>query len=324
MKAEEIDRIIVHPELMDRDVRIILFSMRKQEEGEPLNQKFIAGALGVGYSTVERHLRRLRELGLLSIERVDSHTWYYDFSAIYRSHLNVVTLHSCDPSQLRGSEDEFYAKLEDEALKNESPTLHSEAENCGVTLHSCDPSLHIYNKTNNLITKSDLLSGLKGQVEMKITGPDTKLKKILQSIPEKSKQTKKKSPPSEPKGPKPVEEYNCNDMYRSYCRHWRMAKIPGNPPSATIRDRKHFKDMITEQGAVVVLKYIKWVFKNWGALCSRDKVTGAPNINLIYGYRRSWLFESMKCDTVTKPKNSMAAEYSSSPREEDDFSESWG
>lgn len=330
MTPEMIDRILSHPELRDRDVRIVMFSIRQQEEGVALNQELIAKFIGSSSSTVERCIRRLRELRLLSTDRVDSHVWYYDFSAIYNSHLTVLTPHSSDPSELcrggNGLEDEDDDLIEVLPPQNEV----FGAENKILAPQSSDPSPHIYNKQNTPLLFSDNLLGQEGKKPMKIVGPDSRLKNLLSSIPEKNRKHKQKREEAarskEPTtGVTPVAQYNCNDMYKAYCSHWRKSGLLGNPQAATAKDRKLLKDMIAEQGAVEILRYIKWVFKNWEGLRVRDGVHGAPSVGVLFGFRNSWFYESLEGKKVSSRKSSPStAEYNSDRGDDDSYSESWG
>jgi len=93
---------------------------------------------------------------------------------------------------------------------------------------------------------------------------------------------------------KPKVEYNQIDLWFVFKRCWNDAKINGRPTIWTLRERKHVKDMIAEQGSEAIVTYFEYCFKNWNALVFNHHITSiVPSIPLLYGYRRSLLPEAL-------------------------------
>ena len=298
MLGEHLDRLVRHPALDDRDLRIILFSMRLQEKGEFVTQRRVAEGLTIGHSTVERRFRRLRKEGFLFLERVNSTVWFYDFSSLYDTPLSVA-LHPDDPSPKRRARP-----------SSESP----------VTLHSGDPSPHISKKKDqNKGRKKDL--PVRDGEEMRVHGPDGKLKTVIQGIPPGKKKHRDRSAVKKSRlETKEISDYNCNDLIALFYREWRKVNLPGNPTKVTGREAKHLKELIDDQGPENAVKYIQWVFANWDGLVEEYQVSGAPSIVLLYGYRRSWVFRALKNEVPGKSKKG-TSEY----KGKDDIpSGSWG
>lgn len=137
---------------------------------------------------------------------------------------------------------------------------------------------------------------------MEVKGRDSDLKRLLVELGTRDCSSSKRfvtqvKPPV--KGAKTVSQYNCNDFWHVFKSMWRSADLRGSPTTWTVRERKHVKELIDEQGPEAVHAFLQYVFQNWGSICQRYKINGYPNIPLLYGYRRSLFPESLNGPTVT-------------------------
>jgi hypothetical protein len=92
---------------------------------------------------------------------------------------------------------------------------------------------------------------------------------------------------------KAVEDYNANDMENIFRGLWNEHGFVGNPFRWTLKEKKFAKEMIKVQGQQVVVDVMKYVFENWQEIMMRYRISGAPSMQLIYAYRRTWTFDAI-------------------------------
>jgi biotin operon repressor len=301
MDSRYLSCILTHRDLTDRSVRIVLLALSFQEQGKRLTQRKLADSLGIGISTVERHFKKLRECGLMTQKRIGSYEWEYAFKCI--KPLEAVPSLEETPHINDGSEDAFSGAVE---------SFGGE-----LTPHMGDTSEHILKKEYTICKKEhddmfytmDIPKVYPSEGgRMKVIGPKGAFKDNLEAIPLGNKKDRDRAFPRKRVEGKSEAEYNHKDIARVFFQEWRNNRIPGNPVSFVGRDWKHLCELIKEQGPEAIVKYVRWVFTNWVQLKSSYGVTGAPSIPIIYGFRRSWLFEALS-DSVPKGKVS-GAEFS--------------
>jgi len=295
MDASLVFRINVHPELDDRDKVMLVTALAHKEVEGDINQARLAQALHIGRATVERRFQRLRGKGLVSIHRSGAHSWSYDFSGF-------LTLHALksDPSSL-GEGLEGHRDNSGPSCMSDGPHTETAVKNSSETPSGPssmgDPSLHEIKHSSIIEETSSLVSPGRKDTMVKVTGPDTEFKKDLEKIAGRPVKGERFGVPVNKQRAamekKEVSEYNCNDLWYIFKDAWRSRSWNGHPTRWTNRDRGHAKELIDEQGAENIVKYIKWVFAEWENLCRRYKVKGYPSIQIAYAYRRSWLPEAL-------------------------------
>lgn len=280
--------ILIHPEISHRDARLLGMIHALQTQGRHVIHEELAEALDISVLSVARRLRLLRERGIVSNERVGSHQWWYTISLPD----SIVDLDSppdppSGPSGPPGGQD--------------SPTSDPTPDPTGT------PST-----ASNTLT---LIPGGKGkETEEKTEGAiestlsqdpkmNDKLKKVVEEA--KARGTKKPAPKRERFGvrkdhrreafkTKEPSMYNVNDLELVYQAAWERSKRKGRPYRWTNKDRGQAKHLIQDQGPENAAKLIEYATEHWNALMQRYGVTGAPSLQAIYAYRRSWMGEALE------------------------------
>lgn len=89
-------------------------------------------------------------------------------------------------------------------------------------------------------------------------------------------------------------DYNANDLALLISREWKAKGWKSKSPRFTMRDRGHAKSLIEDHGAEDVATAIEYMIRNWADICRRYRVTGFPSIRVLYGFRHSWIPESVE------------------------------
>jgi len=169
-----------------------------------------------------------------------------------------------------------------------------------------------------------------------VTGPDSRLKEILEqkvaNVGNKKRVSPKKDRFKVRGGPtnrwerfkaKKPSEYKVPDMEMLYKQTWEKEQLSGRPFSWTGKDQGQVKRMIVDQGAEAVAKLIVYVLSNWDKIKRRYRLTGTPSPAVIYGYRRSWMPEAI--DGPPKEVLRGPAEWTGDADEDDELDETgWG
>lgn len=70
---------------------------------------------------------------------------------------------------------------------------------------------------------------------------------------------------------------------------FREAFPKSKPPRFEMKYMKLLKFLNTEQGGERSLSYIEFVCRNWSLVSKKCKITGYPNISILWGFRSSLL-----------------------------------
>jgi hypothetical protein len=362
-----------------KDIQVILMLQRLQNINGVTNQLEVGKNLGYSVKTIERRLRKLKELGWVKLVRTGSKTWNY----VITGDCPFISCGENEPEKLSAEQKQvsgFYVLrmigepprvVSGPSFVSGCPEIPDTAVKSGriePSKQAADPSTPIYTKSycynienynydvdmsyENISIENEkefdiwrapstqsapqpkpspsiqISDEEEDMAEPKITGSDTgalaDLKKRLESgesyVQGKVRKGgfKASNPPdvfgkeelAYPKKeqtlfcpPKSREdstkekskaEYNQFDMWFVFKRCWKEANLNGRPTIWTLRERKHVRDMIAEQGSEAIVTYFEYCFKNWKTLAFAHHITSVvPSIPILYGYRRSLLPEAL-------------------------------
>ena len=315
-------------EIDDRDIRLLLLIHNLQAELGNVRYKDLTEVLSIGRATVARRIANLIELGLLISTRTGSKTVFYEVPL-----LETKETPKSDNRQNQSSESkcprlpDMRSHLDDTAQKPVRSHL-DETSDPTVRSHLGEVSPHIIYISNYLEKKKHNKNcsypERAMEPEMKISGPDGALKDLLHSSSEntaKAKQSKKekraaKVPIEDPDlSPERFSVPGCgegpktpHDFRLLFDRLWREHNLKGRPTRWTKKELAQVKDMISDQGAEVVIGYFRYVFENWESLQKRFRVLGYPSLPTMYGFRRTWMTEYQN-GVSGEPKFKGMAEY---------------
>lgn len=136
-----------------------------------------------------------------------------------------------------------------------------------------------------------------------VAGPNTVLKKELEdtlNTPRKKKKKKLDSSNSTPQArlrqrmkEKTEAEYNVTDMRLLYEELWCGKGWKGFAPKWTMKDKKHIRNLLDEQGGKNTVRYFRYVVQEWENIRRRYRIQGAPNAAILWGFRSSLLHEAL-------------------------------
>lgn len=314
----------------DRDLRVLLTLQKLQDQNGVVSQIDVGRHLGISVKTVERRLRKIRDLGWVYVTREGSKEWSYfftpecPFTSCGESELEelpaVVPISSfCEPSQIFSGPSQMSYSGPSRIPNTPDPDLKililSRNAKDGTAAPDETAVQQLSIQENSMGTPKIYGSDEGGLSDLKqrISNGESfligrKVKKVKSSWGSQSpdefnkedewfKEKPKKQIPIKPKKSvedKTVQEYNCNDMWFIFKKFWKEHGLSGYPTAWTNKERKQVKNMIDEQGSEAVSKYFNFCCKNWKVLAHRFKISSiVPTVPILYGYRRSLLPEAL-------------------------------
>ena len=310
-------------DLDDRNFRLIVLIHKLQQELGHVRRQDLALALDVSVPTIERRLAQLKDLGLLTVERV-GRLRIYDIPLMNEAGQNhEVPSEPKEPYHLT-------PHLDDGIFEPHHHHL-DDGHHSTDTHHLGDassPIIYLDTYRSKLEESKKQYSPERRRADkMKISGPEGKLNNLLHSAQEKSEVAKKDR---EQRRAKRIKEeadllpetamtdqckrrvrhenteranYNVDDLRILFQDLWTKSGLRGRPTRWTLKERANVKDMIKDQGADVVAEYFEYVFENWADIQDRYRITGYPTLPAMYGYRRTWIPECLNgAQGTSRPK----------------------
>lgn len=249
----------------------------------------IAIDFGRHRNTITRHVGLLRDQGYVTQERTAKGAWRYTVAPEY-------TLKDTPNDTPGDTGDTPEGTLKD--TPNDTPNDTPRVYKLGIIPGGLE--------------NRDSEKNPKGENDVKLIGPQGALLQTIevaaQAAPRarEEKAERKRKPSSERFAvgknkrrlafdEKTVDEYNCNDIELVMQDAWKAQDLPGKPFRFTNADRKWAKEMIDDQSAEAVVTTVQYVIEHWGELLGRfPGLNGAPSMNVIYAYRRSWVPEALR------------------------------
>lgn len=315
--------LLVHPDLDDRDVRLLLLADELQRTSNKMTFRNLGDAIGVSESTVSKRFSRLRSLGVLSSKRMGSHQWGHTV------HLLEESRKAAAPVGLLRSEPVTPPPILTQHPGDASPqiALSFIKQSLDHTKINSEPNLYIRGK-NTIMTKTKPALPLADVI--RASQEKTKVAHEEQMEKRKAKLLADKNDFYQTAGSKKRMEhdlkdeaiYTVHDMEYLFRDEWKKAGLKGTPRKWAGKDVRAMALMIKDQTPEVVAGYIQYVFANWDAIVARyAKVLSYPNAALICAYSSSWIPEWQNGPKGTPAKKAWGAEYSHCEYAEDD---PWG
>lgn len=266
-----------------------MFSLQQHEE--PFTLEKISILTDIPRKTIERRLSKLKKSGHVQSTRRGKNSWEWDISSL------IMTPQKSHGPSFRVIHGGIGASV----------TPHYDPSNRSMTPHY-DPSFSSSNKYNNNTRKkhSNNYYNLDAEGKMNRKKIDPKLEKGITGIMDSSREwkkelQKKKDSCSKTAGrnlrdkmeDKNVKDYNTTDMRFIFEAAWSKNGWKGFPSRWTLKDKKHIREMLNEQGGEILVQYFKYVLENWSSIQRRYKILGGPSISVFYGFRTSWLQEAL-------------------------------
>ncbi|NIW51588.1 MAG: hypothetical protein GWN17_05070 [Candidatus Korarchaeota archaeon] len=84
-----------------------------------------------------------------------------------------------------------------------------------------------------------------------------------------------------------------NDLENTFRNLWQEHKFIGNPFRWTAKERKFCKEILKAEGPEAVVTLFRYIFENWNDVKERYDLGGAPSMQLMYAYRRTFMFDAL-------------------------------
>lgn len=305
-RESEIQSIILWDSELVSDDKVLLCAIRiRQSVGELVSHEQLSESLGILPESVARRLRKLRKLGIIASVQEGQHGWRYSFPKFERS-IDALSAPTApcptrtEPLHPDGRGWKGIEPLHPLCNRTWEDNVETISSGEGQPLQPCpspDPT-----------TEESLTATLRGPqdelriVMQKVIDAGTKVGSPAQAaIRDRFKAPSPSSRWEEFKAKKP-ENYKTPDIEMLFRQEWELAKLPGRPFLWTAKDRGQVKRLLEEQGGASTAALVSYVVKRWESIRRRYKLTGAPSVGVMYGYRRSWLPEALNGEPKTQTR----------------------
>jgi hypothetical protein len=254
-----IEALVNTPNLGDRDFRLLLTIGVLKERGSVFKAD-IAERLGVCLATVQRGIKRLKQLGLLVVTRISSTVWEY----VFHPEITHETVGVQPGAQSPSNNNNQYIILSSNTDINNTCV----AEQSGAQSVMAPIKLH----------------GPKGTLQDILSASEKREARLSPSSvfgrPKKSKTERNR----EKYESKSREEFTSVDMRFLFEDSWRWR---GKVPYWTGKDYGLIKRLLTQYGPVEAAGYLEHVFSNWEDIARRYRIHGYPTVGVLSAYSQS-------------------------------------